>query len=227
MTEDDFLRCLDGNTLDGVEVLLDEASAVMSAAVPAAPIRRNKTTESLEPKPVKPPRALRRKPIPTDQVCSEAGCDETAAFKTRTKPTWCSTHIAEIQLAGGLRALESFTHPDDWQLTECVACGVEAHYRFAYTLDKNQYSEPTCRACYWRSWAAEERRMQGEWANLTPVSFEEAQAHAEAHDFDYLGPLTAPSYGSDPHRTRCRRCGKISADRLGDIGFGCTCQPRG
>jgi DNA polymerase-3 subunit epsilon len=228
MTEDDFLRCLDGNTLDGVEVIL-LAGASPAAAVPAraATIRENRTVAHSEPKPVKPPRALRREPIPTEQVCSAEGCDAVAAFKTRTKPTWCSMHIEEIQLTGGLRALESFTHPDDWQLTECVACGVEAHYRFAYTLDKNQYSEPTCRACYWRSWAAEGRRMQGEWASLTPVSFEEAQAHAEAHGFNYLGPLTAPSYDGDPHRTQCRRCGKISADRLGDISFGCTCQPRG
>lgn len=228
MTEDDFLRCLDGNTLNGAEVLLrTDHSEGGVARASVVPICEDSAATGSEAKPAKAPRPLRREPIPTDQVCSVDGCDAVAAFKTRTKPTWCSTHIVEIQLTGGLRALESFTHPDDWQLTECVACGVEAHYRFAYTLDKNQYSEPTCRACYWRNWAAEGRRMQGEWADLTPVSFDDAQTHAEANGFDYLGPLTAPSYGDDPHLTRCRRCGKISADRLGDIGFGCTCQPRG
>jgi DNA polymerase-3 subunit epsilon len=58
---------------------------------------------------------------------------------------------------------------------------------------------------------------------LEPVPFEEAKSLAEDHGFDYLGPLTAPSLPDDPHHTRCRRCGKISAERLGDIAFGCTC----
>lgn len=68
--------------------------------------------------------------------------------------------------------METFTHPDDWQLTECLTCTVQAHYRFNYTLDKNNYGEPTCRACYWRKWAANARAMQGAWANLEPVSYD-------------------------------------------------------
>jgi DNA polymerase-3 subunit epsilon len=68
--------------------------------------------------------------------------------------------------------------------------------------------------------------MHGPHAHLTPIPYEEAKAFIEEHGFEYLGPLTAPSLGSDPHHTKCRRCGKISAERLGDIGFGCTCQPK-
>ena len=65
--------------------------------------------------------------------------------------------------------------------------------------------------------------MQGEWAHVEPVPYEKAKGIAEENGFDYLGPLTAPSLPDAPHHTRCRRCGKISAERLGDIGFGCAC----
>jgi hypothetical protein len=61
---------------------------------------------------------------------------------------------------------------------------------------------------------------------LQPIPCDEAKALAEEHGFDYLGPLTAPSLPDDPHHTRCRRCGKISAERLCDIYFSCTCKPR-
>lgn len=218
MTEDDFLRCLDGNSLGGVEVFLTEGEGSEASM----------TANSLEVPPVvqKPPRALKRTPVPTDQLCSIEGCKNVAAFKTRSKPTWCVEHIAAKQFEGGIRALEDFTHPDDYQLTECLACSVQAHYRFNYTLDKNLSHEKTCRACFWRSWAAKARQMQGVWADPTIVQFDDARAHAEEHGFDYLGPLSAPSYSEDPHHVRCRRCGKITAERLSDIGFSCTCLPR-
>ncbi|WP_231606222.1 exonuclease domain-containing protein [Salinibacterium sp. NK8237] len=229
MTEDDFLRCLDGNRLDGAEVILN-ASEPRSAdgeshTPPSGSIRSRGvgTTERQplqRPKPVSPPKPLRRNPVPTEQVCSVEGCESTAAFKTRKKPTWCVSHVEEIQLVGGLRPLETFTHPDDWQLTECLTCAVQAHYRFNYTLEKNSWNERTCRACYWRYWAIEAR---GNSSYLTPTSFSEAESHLDDNGFDYLGPLTAPSLRDDPHLTKCRRCGKISAQRLGDSSFGCTC----
>ena len=233
MTEDDFLRCLSGNNLDGAEIFIssdDPQSQVGPYAANAAPGHLGSAPSSsarpVQPPDTKPPKPLRREPVPTDQICSIEGCGAVAAFKTRTKPTWCADHITEIQSMGGLRPLESFTHSDDWQLTECLTCSVEAHYRFNYTLEKNGWNEPTCRACYWRSWAADGRRLQRDWADLTPVAFAEAESLVEAHGFAYLGPLTAPSYRDDPHHTQCRRCGKISAARLSDIAFGCTCQPR-
>lgn len=226
MTEDDFLRCLEGKPLAGPDALLDTAEGDLPT-LPITPHLRKVPLEE-RPKP-KPPRALRREPVPTTQICSSADCANTAAFRTRTKPTWCEHHIVEQQRQGGLRALESFTRVDDWQLTECLTCTVQAHYRFEYTLDKNAMGEPTCRACYWREWAAHSRRMQHEWSSAepVPVPFEDAKAHAEEHGYEYLGPLTAPSFIDDPHHTRCRRCGRISAERLGDISFRCsTCKPR-
>lgn len=230
MTEDDFLRCLDGTPLDDAEILLhsgeqEQEPLAVGAPVPSG-LRAVPLAERPKPKPPTPPKPLRRERVPVRQICSVDGCVNTAAFRTRSKPTWCDEHIIEIQRHGGIKPLESFTHPNDWQLTECLTCTVQAHYRFNYTLEKNRFGEATCRACYWRSWAASQRAVLGEWANVEPVPYEEAKALAEEHGYDYLGPLTAPSLPEDPHHTRCRRCGKISAERLGDISFGCTCKPR-
>lgn len=227
MTEDDFLRCLDGKPLADMGVLLDsnQPSRVEPTPLPTGlrklPLAERPVTEP--PKPLKAPKPLRRKRVPTDQQCSIERCTSVAAFRTRSKPTWCEEHIAELQRRGGIAPLEPFTHPKDWQLTECLTCTVRAHYRFEYTLDKNRLDEPTCRACYWRVWAAHQRAVLGEWANVESMPYEEVKAFIEDHGFDYLGPLTAPSLRDDPHHTQCRRCGKISAERLGDIAFGCTC----
>lgn len=225
MTEDDFLRCLDGGPLAAIPDSVDGQSQAPLEPMPAR-IRKVPLDERPTPKPPKPPKPLHRERVATEQVCSVLGCTNTAAFKTRSKPTWCDLHIAEIQRYGGIKPLEPFTRPDDWQLTECLTCGVRAHYRFVYTLDKNLHGEPTCRACFWRSWAADQRAIIGTWVDLEPVPYEKAEAMAEANGFEYLGPLTAPSLSEDPHHVRCRKCGRISAQRLGDIQFGCTCSPR-
>jgi hypothetical protein len=125
---------------------------------------------------------------------------------------------------GGLEPLEPFTKPKAWRLTQCLACGCEAHYRFEYTLEKNAFGEATCRACYWRQWAHKAREVMGAYADMAPVPKDKAREHAEKNGFDYLGPLTVPSLSDDPHHVRCRYCGRLSAARLGDIGFGCQCQ---
>ncbi|MBC7275681.1 exonuclease domain-containing protein [Nocardioides sp.] len=234
MTEDDFLNCLTGNRLKGAEILLaDTLAAATKPATGAAAAGSNQRTMPLSLRPApelpaspKPPRPLRRTPAPTDQLCSTTGCNQPAAFKTRTKPTWCTEHIAEIQRAGGLLALESFTHPNDYQMTECQNCAVQAHYRFNYTLEKNPLDEQTCRACYWRTWAVQVRATQGPYARREPVPYDEAQRLAEKHGYDYLGPLTAPSLPDDPHHVRCQRCTKVNVERLADVTFGCTCAPR-
>ena len=157
------------------------------------------------------------------QECSEPGCSNPAAFKTRTKPTWCDGHITAILRRGGLEPLEPFNGPTAWRLTRCTSCGCEAHYRFEYTLDQNAINQKTCRACYWRSWAAGARGLQGIDAKTHHVSEEVARDHARKNGYEYLEPLTQPSLPDDPHRVRCLRCGRISAQRLGDIGFGCQC----
>ncbi len=158
------------------------------------------------------------------QSCSEPGCTQPAAFRTRTRDTWCDAHITAILLRGGLEPLEPFATLKAHRLTRCLACGCEVHYRLEYTLDKNASGEATCRACYWRRWAREARQLQGAYAEMTPVPEAKARGHAETNGFEYLGPLTAPSLADDPHHVRCRYCKRQSAMRLGDIGFGCSCQ---
>lgn len=157
-------------------------------------------------------------------MCSEAVCERPAAFKTKTRPAWCDEHITAILAAGGLAPLEPFTTPKAHRLTRCLTCGCEAHYRLEYTLDQNAQGVPTCRACYWRKWGAGQRRVLEGYADFSPVPEAEAKAHAERHGYEYLGPLTNPSLPHDPHRTRCVYCGRISAQRIGDIGWGCSCQ---
>src|SRR4051794_40512161 len=98
------------------------------------------------------------------QTCSAAGCARQSAFCTRTKPAWCDEHITSILRRGGLEPLEPFKGPTKWRLTKCLACGCEAHYRFEYTLDQNALGVPTCRACYWRSWAGAQRTMMEGYA---------------------------------------------------------------
>ncbi|WP_338891907.1 exonuclease domain-containing protein [Rhodococcus sovatensis] len=229
MTEIDFLRCLDGKPLEQPESLLADAAAEAESArsTPSKyrgiPLEQRPQPQPPRPStPPKPPRPLRRSVVATDQICSHEACSSTAVFKTRSKPTWCEHHIIDHQRRGGLKALETFTHPDDWQLTECLRCTVQAHYRFAYTLDKNTYGEMTCRACFWREWAAESRKLLGAAAFTSPVSVDDARKLADEHDHDYLGPLTAPSLPDDPHHVRCRRCARISAQRLSDIASGCS-----
>jgi DNA polymerase-3 subunit epsilon len=228
MTEDDFLRCLDGKALVVIDDLLHEhpAGTIPPKRDPLRSVPLDRRPVPKPPKMPKPPRALRRQRKPVDQVCSVDGCDEKAAFTTRSKPTYCDDHIAVLLRAGGLEALESFTHPNDYLLTRCISCGNVAHYRFEYVLDKNSWREATCRACYWRDWAEQSRALAGPFARFEPVPYEKAQAVASENGFIYLGPLTSPSLPDDPHRTECLRCGRISAERLGDIAFGCPCQPR-
>jgi putative CocE/NonD family hydrolase len=47
------------------------------------------------------------------QACSEAECEHSAAFRTRTNPAWCDEHITAILRAGGLEPLEPFEQRPD------------------------------------------------------------------------------------------------------------------
>ena len=111
MTEDDFLRCLDGKPLDGTDTLL--GSGDQSQEPPAtAPVSSRLRKVSLADRPIpKPPKPLRRERIPTDQMCSVGGCPNIAAFRTRSKPTWCDAHIAELQRRGGTSRLKRSPTP--------------------------------------------------------------------------------------------------------------------
>lgn len=158
----------------------------------------------------------------TTQTCSVSGCEKPALFRTRTKPSYCDVHLAEIYKRGGLVLLDPFTRPKDPLLTRCVECGFEAHYRFEYVQITVNRDEKTCRACCWRQWAAQSRKqLVREFASIPA---HEAKKIAEACGYQYLGPLTNPSLLDDPHGVKCPHCDLISAQRIGDIKFGCRCQ---
>lgn len=156
--------------------------------------------------------------------CAVHGCSKDAAFSTRTRPAWCDDHITEILRQGGLEPLEPFPGPKRYRLTRCLKCGCEAHYRFEYTLEKNQIGEKTCRACYWRMWASSSRRFTKMWEKSQVISQDTIRAHAADNGYEYVKPLTTPSIGADPHLVRCLYCQRLSAKRPADIGWGCTCQ---
>lgn len=156
------------------------------------------------------------------KTCAVDGCNKPGVFATRTKPTWCDEHIKDIYTQGGLELLSEFTKPSDYLLTRCNQCGFEGHYRFQYVVDRNRVNERVCRACYWKTWAQMARKIAG--SNSVEVDAQEIKSFTEAHGYDYLGPLTSPSLDEDPHAVRCSRCGRISAQRPGDIGWGCSCK---
>jgi hypothetical protein len=161
-------------------------------------------------------------PVAT-QRCSTNGCVNPAAYRTRSKPAWCTDCIDDILRVGGLSADEPFTGPKDWRLTTCVDCGVQAHYRFNYTLEKNAQGEKTCRACYWTEWAKEARQLSGSTTSARIYSLEEIVAHLDANGYDFIATTVDVNDGNDPIIVRCRSCGRRSAERMGDIGWGCSC----
>lgn len=163
-------------------------------------------------------------PLPAvGQRCSTDGCGKPAAYKTRSQPAWCTYCIDIILAEGGLAAVEPFVGPKAWRLTRCLDCGVEAHYRLVYTLDKNAVGEKTCRACYWKEWAKGARGMSGEAALRAVYSSEEIIAHAAKNGYDFIATTVEVNDGNDPIIVCCRACKRISAERMGDIAWGCSC----
>lgn len=156
------------------------------------------------------------------KTCCVEGCEQSGIFATRTRPTWCLDHLHHLYSQGGLTLLENFTKPSAYLLARCTRCKFEGHYRFEYILDQLHAGEVVCRACYWRAWARSARSLSGSVEQ--PVDISIVRQNAEEHGFTYLGPLTNPSLENDPHATHCNSCGRIEAQRNGDIGWGCSCQ---
>ena len=195
-----------------------------------APPPETKPSAATQPSPVdagrsKVPRPLRRRPTPTSQTCFAPGCTSRAAFRThKENPTWCTDHIDFMTLQSGLVPLEEFSHPLSYRMTSCASCGCEAHYRFTYIREKLSQNEPVCRACFWRAWAAQGDRAG--FSSRPRVDITVAQTVCAENGFKLLEPLTDPQLANDPYRTECLSCGLISAQRLGDVAFGCPCVSR-
>lgn len=141
-------------------------------------------------------------------ICAVDGCELPAAFRTRTKPAWCNRHIDEILTEGGLEPLEPFDKPGTYRLTRCLNCGVEAHYKFTYTLEQNRWGAPTCRACFWRNWYV--------MAGRSVVS----QPAVGSVD---RGRVVLAQLPGGPVLYKCLDCGRLSAARPGDIPGVCGC----
>lgn len=162
------------------------------------------------------------------QICSAEGCEQAAAFTTRTKPAWCDEHITAMFRRAGLEPLEPFVSRRTHRLTRCLTCGCEAHYRFQLILDARNPEDPACKACIWREGAGWAWGLQHPGVTVPPPRPLEDLTHikekAAAAGWEYLEPLTNPPRLNDPHRVRCAHCDRIRAARAGDLGWGCDCQ---
>lgn len=156
--------------------------------------------------------------------CSTPGCENQAAYRTRSKPAYCLECIDRIMDESGLERLEPFTGQRDWMLTRCKVCGVEAHYRFEYILHKHEIGEPVCRACYWRQWYRSSWTRFGVGQGMKGKVPEAVLLDViDACGYELLGVIPGDRAGEELYRVRCRSCGRISVERLGDIVWGCTC----
>ncbi|EFV14354.2 hypothetical protein HMPREF9336_00804 [Segniliparus rugosus ATCC BAA-974] len=161
------------------------------------------------------------------QECSTEGCAKAAAFTTRTKPAWCLDCLKGILRKGGMSAAEPFSGPKAYWLMTCLKCGVQTHNRLEYVLEKNAIDEKTCRACYWAGWAEEQRDLVRGVVRLRSLSEDRIIKHLDANGFDLVTLVSEANDGNGPIITKCRACGRISAQRMGDIGWGCACTRNG
>lgn len=245
MTEADFLQVLDGHTLlttDLAALVAGTPDPGASNVDPAGPTPGAATGAAA---PARTPRPLLLPPSPTDQTCTAQGCTNRAAFKTRSRATWCETHLVGLLRDTKLEPLEPFTHPRSYWLTRCTVCGCEAHYRLEYVLGQLNVGIPTCRACHWLEWAHMARAVQEQACREGGVAPEDTgffdqtglpfgQPHgydhaqlddlASAHSWDYLGEAPG-SIDGFTHRVRCTRCTKIEVYRTCDLAFSCSCTP--
>lgn len=100
--------------------------------------------------------------------------------------------------------------------------------RFEFLQDLLGSDRHGCEACRWRHWAAESRRLRTHHLPHQvveePIDTAAVRTLAESNNYVYLGPLTDPSLPDDPHHVRCRSCGRLQAQRIGDIGWACSCR---
>ncbi|MDZ8160850.1 zinc-ribbon domain-containing protein [Microbacterium aquimaris] len=146
-----------------------------------------------------------------------------SAYRTRTKPAYCLTHVDDIFRRGGLEPIGTFHKPEKMRRCRCLACAVEADYRMVTVEERTDHRETACDACRWRAWAETARATAGRSARTTPNDLDAVAKLAQEHFYVYIRPLTDPSLPDDPHLTECERCGVRSVQRVGDMGFVCGC----
>ena len=179
------------------------------------------------------------------QQCSTDGCDQPAAFQSRTKPAWCLGCIDARLLDRGLRPLEDFTKPKQWRLCACVKCEVKAHYQF------DTAGSGTCTACEAMRRAeglleAEHRSLDRNLMTLLrTMTPEQVLTHVDTPrvrkflesvywpseriarrldelDFEFVQNLAQVNDGNFPVVAKCRTCGTVRATRLDYLTFGCV-----
>ena len=159
-----------------------------------------------------------------------------------------NAELDEILDTAGLRMNQPYNprgsyRKDEYIFTACKRCGTEAHYRLKYILDKNASCEPVCRACHWIHWysgahalydsavrrlieaGATRRELieQGVIGRPQGLGWEGASQLARAHGYDLVDLIEGDRPGDDVMVVRCRACGRQTAERPGDVEFGCSC----
>lgn len=156
------------------------------------------------------------------QECSTRGCTRQAAFATKTRPAWCTPCIEDILHAGGLEAVEPFVGLNAYRLTRCLTCAVQAHYKLQYTVDNNEAGQATCRACFYKDWAAAARERYGlSVRELNPR--ERIVQRLDAGGWDLVCTLASITDDYEPVLGKCRWCKMIRAAPVSDFRTGCAC----
>lgn len=166
----------------------------------------------------------------------------------RTTMKLAKEELDAILAQGGLLLNQDYSPRDSYRkdaylFTTCTTCGIEAHCRLKYILDKNAIHERVCRACYWRAWYREAHDLhdssvqqminrgisrsaliqEGVVEERRDATWEEAEKLADKHGYDLVDLIRGIRKGEDVLLVRCRACGRQTAERPGDVTFGCTC----
>lgn len=154
-----------------------------------------------------------------------------------------------ILAQAGLRLAQPYSptgtyRNDDYLLTRCTHCGVEAHYKLQYIRRKNEIGERTCRACYWLAWYGSARQLydrgvqkliesgysrreliqQGVLREERGLDWNNAARLAEERGYELVDLLHGDHPGDDVLVVRCTACGRLLPQRPGDVVFGCQCR---
>lgn len=157
------------------------------------------------------------------QTCSTDGCGNAAAFRTRTKPTWCEPCMTDLLTQAVLTPLEPFSGKvADRRLMQCLECGTQAHYQFEYLLGFVRQGRVGCRACMLTDSARNWRGRHGYVPPLAPAQ-DIIDRLAAAHWVPTV-PVDRALYPDDFVVARCTRCEHITVKSVRDVGFKCSCR---